>query len=110
MCVNYARAVTSPLESHHVHGGGPGFEDFVDNRLQAYAVGGLSEDEGTVPAHGARIAFHDRKARANMGCEVDLIDHEQIGLCDPGAPLAGHLVTAGDVDHVDCVVCQFSTE
>src|SRR5579862_6553536 len=42
--------------------------------------------------------------------EVRLVDHEQVGLGDAGAALAGDLVAPGHVDHVDRKIDELAAE
>src|SRR2546427_1000127 len=71
-----------------------------DHLLQAGAALEVREDEWPVTAHQPGVARHDVEARADVWCEVDLVDHEEIGTRHARTAFARDLVTAGDVDDV----------
>ena len=41
---------------------------------------------------------------------TDLVNDEQISLCNTGPTFARDLVAACDIDHVDCIVCKLIRE
>src|SRR5690606_21706714 len=47
---------------------------------------------------------------ADIGCEVRLVDDEQVALGDAGAALARDLLAGGHVDHIDGQVAQLWAE
>src|SRR5580700_9824319 len=76
----------------------------------AGAGANVGEYERSVAAHLAGVSVHDFEARADVRCEVDLVDHQQVAAGDAGAALAGDLVAGGDVDDVYGQVGQFWAE
>src|SRR2546425_2458540 len=81
-----------------------------DHLLQARAALEVREDEWLVTAHQLGVARHDVEARADVWCEVDLVDHEEIGTRHARTAFAWDLVAAGDVDDVYGRVDQLGTE
>ena len=64
-----------------------------------------------LPSRMARgVAIHHREVGADERREVGLVDDQQIAARDAGAPLARHLVAAGDVHHVDADVHELRAE
>src|SRR5438552_4028546 len=61
----------------------------------------VGEDERPVAAHPTRVAVHDFQRRADQRREIDLVDHQEIGLGDSRAALARDLIAGGHVDHIE---------
>src|SRR5579883_2457635 len=70
----------------------------------------IGEKERARPAHLAGVAIHHVEARPHQRCQIDLVDHEEIGARDPRPSLARNLVAGGDVDHIDREIREFRTE
>ena len=49
------------------------------------------------------LASLRRSAPLRARLSLDLVDDEEVGLCDPGAALARDFVPASDVNHMDDV-------
>mmetsp|Transcript_13598 Transcript_13598/g.38688 ORF Transcript_13598/g.38688 Transcript_13598/m.38688 type:complete len:310 (-) Transcript_13598:39-968(-) len=96
---------TALLHSHL-----PGSQDGLFDLLHADVVLHRGEDRGAVTAHGARVPAHHLEVGAHSRGKVHLVDHEEVRLRDAGASLAGHLVSAGDVDDVDGEVRKLARE
>jgi len=86
----------------------PGGLDVVGDGRDADARGDVGEHGRARAAHPVGVARHDLEARADQRGEVDLVDHEQIGLRDAGAALARHLVAVRDVDDIDRIVGELA--
>src|SRR5258708_248517 len=84
--------------------------DETDHGIEAVPGLEVGEHEGTVAAHALRVALHDFERVTYHRREIDLVDHEQVGLGDPGAALARNLVARGDVDHVEGEVGELRAE
>src|SRR5690606_18732231 len=54
--------------------------DEGDDVVQALADFLVAEHEGLVAAHRAGVALHDFQRGADHGRQVDLVDHQQVGL------------------------------
>ena len=61
----------------------------------------IGEDEGPRAAHALGLALHGFQRRADIGREIDLVDHQKVGAGDARAALRRDLVAGGDVDDVD---------
>jgi hypothetical protein len=70
----------------------------------------LGKDEGTVAAHEAGVAVHDVEIGANGLGEIGFVDHEEVGLGNAGPAFAGNFVSASDIDYVNGVIGEFTTE
>jgi hypothetical protein len=69
-------------------------DDKADDSVGACARLEIGEHERLVATHPARIAVHDFERGADHRREVDLVDHQQVGLGDAGPPLRGILSPA----------------
>lgn len=87
-----------------------GLLDPRDHLFQAVARMEVGEDERQLAAHPPAIAIHHREIRADMGCQIDFIDDQQVRARDPRPALARDLVSCGHVDDIDDAVDQFGTE
>jgi hypothetical protein len=63
--------------------------DEADHSDPAPARLEVREDERAACRAFLRIAFHHFERGAHHGREVDLVDHQQVGLGDAGPPLRG---------------------
>src|SRR5437773_2284683 len=81
-------------------------EDRIDSltRLE------VCEHEGAPAAHPARVALHDGQVGADVRCQVDLVDEEQVRAHDAGPALARDLLALRDVDDVDRGVHELGAE
>ena len=70
----------------------------------------VREEKRPVASHQLRVAGHDVEVRADVGREIDLVDHEQVGARDARSALARNLVAARDVDDVDRRIDQLRAE
>src|SRR5687767_644809 len=93
-----SRKRTSALRAERF---GPRAEEVRDHVVDAVADVRACEDDGPALAHALGIALHDVEARADVRCEIDLVDDEEIALRHSGTAFARDFVTAGDVDDVD---------
>src|SRR5688572_28087347 len=84
--------------------------DEPDDVIQALTGLEIGENERALAAHPLRIALHDFERRADHRREVDLVDHQQVGLGDARPALARDLVARGDVDHVKGEVGELRAE
>src|SRR5688572_5340472 len=80
------------------------------DRVHAFAGLQIREDERPRPPLTPGVSIHDGEIGAHVGREVDLVDDEQVGACDPGAALARDLLALGDIDDVDGGVHQLGAE
>ncbi len=80
--------------------------DFGNAHARLY----LRKDKRPRAAHSFRVAVHHAEICAHGDGEVGFIYHEKIGLGDAWPSLARNLVAAGNVDHLDGVVREFTTE
>ncbi len=67
----------------------------------------LVKTKRALAAHPPRVAVHDFEAGADQGCQIGLVDDEQVGAGDARAALARDLVAGGDVDDVDRQIGEF---
>ena len=56
----------------------------------------LLNTKGRVPR-----SLHDRERGADVGREIDFVDHEQVGTRDPRTTFGRNLVAGGDVEDVE---------
>ena len=84
--------------------------DPVDHGGSAGAVAEVGEDKRPISPHAPGVALHHAEVGADVGREVDLVDHEQVRARDAGPALARDLVALGHVDHVDRGVDQLGAE
>jgi hypothetical protein len=59
--------------------------------VQPFAGEAVSQHERPAGAHRTSIPVHDRWVGPHMWGQVDLVDHQQIGVGDAGPPLPGDL-------------------
>src|SRR5215468_6864230 len=81
-----------------------------DDRFQACAALEVGENEWPLTTHQFGVSSHDVEARADMRCEVDLVDHEKIRTRYTRSALTWDLVASGDVDHIDGGVHKLGAE
>src|ERR1700745_74422 len=74
--------------------------DETGDGVDALAGAQIAEHEGARAAHAPGVALHDRERGADVGREIDLVDHEQVGARDARAAFGRNLVAGGDVDDV----------
>src|SRR5262245_26349486 len=75
--------------------------DETGDGVDALAGAQIAEHEGTRAAHAPGVALHDRERGADVGREIDFVDHEQVGTRDARATFGRNLVASGDVDDVE---------
>ena len=81
-----------------------------DDGVNALAVPDLREDKRPVSPHRPRVAVHHAEVRPDRRRKVGLVNHQQVGLGDAGASLAGDFIPAGNVNDVNGVIGQFAAE
>src|SRR5215510_9156041 len=75
--------------------------DETGDGVDALARAQIAEHEGTRSAHALGVALHDRERSADVGREIDFVDHEQVGTRDARAAFGRNLVAGGDVDDIE---------
>ena len=70
----------------------------------------LANIPGFEDAHLSGVALHHVQVGPDVGCEVGLVDDEEVGAGDARAAFAGDLVPCGDIDDVNGQVGEFRTE
>jgi hypothetical protein len=88
----------------------PGVERVMKDLGEPNTVFHLGEDEGAVATHEARVAVHDFEVGANGLGKIGFVDNEEVGLGNAGASFTGNFVSASDIDDVDSVISEFTTE
>src|SRR5262249_8886214 len=81
-----------------------------DDVIDAVAGLEIGKHERFRPTHHPGVALHYAQVCADMGCKVDLIDHEEVGACDAGTSFPRYLIAAGNIDDVNGCVNQFGAE
>ena len=66
--------------------------------------------DGQAVASRVRVGQHQLHVRADIRCEVGLVDDQEVGAGDAGAALARDVVAAGDVDDEDLHVGERRAE
>src|SRR5882724_560905 len=84
--------------------------DPVHHELGAGPVPEIGEDKGPVSSHALGVPLHHAEVGADIGREVDFVDHEKVGACDAGAALARDLLPFCHVDDVDGRVHELGAE
>jgi hypothetical protein len=88
----------------------PGVEDLADDGVHANSVADLGKDYRAISAHGEGVALHDLEIGADGCGKIRFVDDQQIGLSNTGSALAGNLIAAGHVNHVDGIIGQLAAE
>src|SRR5262245_25327563 len=84
--------------------------DETRDLLDAVARAQVGEDEGARAAHALCLALHRLERGADIGGEIDLVDHEEVRAGDAWPAFRGDLVARGDVDDVDGEVGKLRRE
>ena len=79
----------------------PGVDNLANDLIETYPMFDLGKHDRTVATHLSSVTLHDLQIRADGLSKIDLIDHEQIRLSDPGPTFAWNLVPARNVDHLN---------
>ncbi len=69
-----------------------------------------AEHGRSLASHGRGVARHHGEIGVDEGCEIGLVDDEQVGGRDARTPLARHLVASRDVEHEDLPVHERARE
>ena len=80
--------------------------DEARDLVDALAGAQIGEDEGPRAAHALTLALHGFQRSADIGRQIDLVDHQEIGAGDARPAFRGNLVAGGDVDDVDGEIGQ----
>ena len=85
-------------------------DDEGDDLGQALTGLEVAENEGLLAAHSFGIGGHDLERSADHGCEIDLIDHQQVRACDAGPALARNLLAGRNIDDVERQIRKLGAE
>src|SRR3984893_5154832 len=75
--------------------------DKTDDLVDALSRAQIAQDERPRAAHAPGVALHDRERGADVGRELDLVDHKQVGPRDGRTAFGRNLVAGGNVDDVE---------
>jgi hypothetical protein len=88
----------------------PGVDHVVNDILHTMTMFDLCENNRARSAHFLRILFHDFEVGPHCRREIRFVDHKEVGLGDAWAPFARNFITAGDINDLDGVIGQLTTE
>lgn len=86
----------------------PRTENEVGNMINALIPLHNRKDRRPALSHLRRIPLHHRDIRAHSLRKIDLVHDQQVGACNTGPALAGHLVTTSNINDVDDEVGEFA--
>jgi len=84
--------------------------DEADDGIQALPGLEVGEHERALAAHFLRVALHHFERGADHGREVDLVDHQEVRLHDPGPAFTRDLVAGRDIDHIQRQIREFGAD
>src|SRR5579864_2244302 len=82
----------------------------VDDVRQPIATAEVRKQDGTTLSDVARFALHDLERGADRIGQIDLVDHQHVGVGDARATFARYLVAARHIDDIDLFFDKVRTE
>src|SRR6267142_6328502 len=88
----------------------PGEKGVMDDLGKTDTVLCLGEYAGAVSAHQLGVTLHNLEISTDGLREISFVDNEEVRLRNAGTAFAGNFVAAGDINDIDGVIREFTTE